>query len=166
MKESWPRGEDGLFLATLIWYGENQSPSRSWPLVVSSGLAHHVHKGHQGVVSCLPPLTTCPHSTLWRTQEHDPDTNNQFNLLILRPTIGPNHSSLPLQPSCIFMRERSAKTGNLKTRNSSKFPLLRKVPPSERTDDRGISRRQTNWARSRTWWAKPRTFPRWLRIYF
>ena len=71
MKESWPRGEDGLFLATLIWYGENQSPSRSWPLVVSSGLAHHVHKGHQGVVSCLPPLTTCPLSTLWRTQEQD-----------------------------------------------------------------------------------------------
>jgi hypothetical protein len=38
-------------------------------LVVSSGLAHHNNKGNQGVISCLPPLTTCPHSMLWRTQE-------------------------------------------------------------------------------------------------
>ena len=79
----WDKGPSKASRSRVCFYERELAERKRWgilghpnvvrrtPVAVSSGLAHHVNKGHQGVISCLPPLTTCPHSTLWRTQEHE-----------------------------------------------------------------------------------------------
>ena len=99
-------------LAARMQYGEHQPPPRSRLLVVSSGLAHHVDKGHQRIISCLPSLTTCPHSTLWRTPDYNSGEANagfmgvKINISLRKKTFSPVRivlEDLSIRSSLLFV---------------------------------------------------------------